>query len=234
MLDLSNHDLFRYYHGDVAVDCREFCDSFVFAVEGCMFYDIQDIQNCHIGTGSDTVSICHCRMHFAQITHHFTFVADQCLTSRMQESFSGFRIVLCFLVHTDLIEELFYHTLHIKEITVSVHTQCEHHTFIRQFGQWKCFRQIYIAQFIQTHIFISSVIVGCQRSQHTVQRNGSHDTEIFTQRVGNCDCFSQFILCRNLQFVKYLRAFEGIAVSLGESAVLSHISCHFFDPQFKW
>ena len=145
MFDLSNHDLFRYYHGDVTVYCREFCDSFVFAVEGCMFYDIQDIQNCHICARSDTISICHCRMHFAQITHQFAFVADQSLTTRMQESLTGFRIVLSFLMHTDLIEELFYYTLHIKEITVSVHTQSEHHTFIRQFSQRKFFWQIYIA-----------------------------------------------------------------------------------------
>ena len=107
-------------------------------------------------------------MDLSKVSYHFAIIDHVCLSSRMEVSLTTVRIVIYFVSHTDFLEEFFANTLHIKETTVSVHTKCEVHTLIRKFCQWQGMWTIYVTKLIETNIFISSVIVCSQRTEHTV------------------------------------------------------------------
>ena len=70
-------------------------------------------------------------MNLTHVTNHGSIINDICLASRMQEGFSGIRIVNFFLMHTDLVEELFYDTLHAEEVAIAIHAKSELHSLIR-------------------------------------------------------------------------------------------------------
>ena len=137
-------------------------------VEACKFKNRKDINHCHICLITNSISICNQRMNLSQIAYNLTIINHICLSSGMKVSLSAVWIIIYFISHSYFLKELFTYTFHVKEIAVSIHTKCKVHTLIRKFCKRKCFRTIYITKFIETYIFISSVIVRSQRTEHTV------------------------------------------------------------------
>ena len=153
-------------------------------------------------------------MNFTEIPQlHFSAV-NICLTSRMEIGLLVRRIISLAACDTYLVQEFLNHAFHGKEISFSVHTQSELHPFLRKFCQRQRFRQVNIAQLIEPHVFISVIVVKCQRGQHTVQRSSTHDTEILSQRVHDLDGISQRRILRNSQLVKGFRTLKGVHESL--------------------
>ena len=172
-------------------------------------------------------------MYLTEIADYFAFIADVGLSARMQVCLIAVRCIVNFLLHAGFFEEFFYNTLHIKEITSSVHTKSKVCPFIRKLSQRKCLRQINFTDLIQTNTFVSSVVVCCQRRQHTMQCGRTHDTVIFTKRITDRNNFTKITVLRNAKFIKYLRAFERIRHSFGESTVFCDISCHILNAEFE-
>ena len=153
-------------------------------------------------------------MNLTQISDYRSIIDDICLTTRMQERFSSIWIISFFQMHTDLVKELLYDAFHGEEVAIAIHTKSKLHALIRQFSERQALWQINISHLIETNILISSVIVGCQRSQHSIQGSSSHNREILTQRIGDHDCLTLTCILRQKQFIKYLRAFEAVGHTL--------------------
>ena len=132
----------------------------------------------------------------------------------MKEWLLAVRIVGNFFLHSDLLEELLAYTLHIEEIAVSIHSKCKHSTLIRKLCDRKGLRKINISKFVETNIFVTSVVVCGKGCQHTVQCACTHDAVVLSKRITDGDDFSKITVLRNAELVKYLRAFERIGHSL--------------------
>ena len=183
-------------------------------VESAEFKDILDIDDCDVSSLTDSIVICNDRMNFSEVTDYFAFVADVCLSARMQISLVAVRCVVDFFLHSGFFEEFFYNALHIKEVSCAVHSKSEVCSLIRKFCQRQCFWQIYFADLIQTNAFVSSVVVCCQRRKHAMQSCCTHDAVVLSKRVADRDRFAKVAILRNAKFVEYFRAFEGVGHSL--------------------
>ena len=147
-------------------------------------------------------------MNLTHVSDNLSIVNDVCLTSRMKEVLSCIWIIGFFLMKSDFFKELFYNTFHTEEVSISVHSKCKLHSFVRQFCQWKCLWKVNISKLVQTNILVSSVVVCCKRCQHTIQGCCTHDTVIFSKRVHDLDCLTHRIILVEEELVKYLRAFK--------------------------
>ena len=165
-------------------------------IEACKLKNCKDIDNCHISFLTDSVSVSYQRMDFSKISDNFSVIDHVCLSSRMEVSLTTVWIIIYFISHSDFLKELFTNALHIKEITISIHTKSKMHTFIRKFCKWKRLRTIYITKLIETDIFISSVIICSKRTEHTVQSSCSHNTVIFSQRVADNNSLTKLAVSR--------------------------------------
>ena len=208
VLDLTCKHLLRNQHTDVTGYCRIFCNSGKLAVKICKFKNALDIDHCDICALPNSIIICNQRMNLSKVTYNGSLVYHIGLSSRMKKWFSACRIILHFLLHTDFFEELLTNALHVKEITGSVHSKCKHGSFIWKLGKWKCLRKIYISKLIKTNVFVSSVIVSCQRRKHSIQCTGTHNAVVLTKRIADGDHLTKYIIFWNSQFVKYLRALK--------------------------
>ena len=126
------------------------------------------IQNCHISPRLHIIVIAHFRMYLTQIPQHTAFINHIRLSARMQEIPAGVGIIGELPAQADAVEELLDDALHRKEITVAVHTECKLHPLVGQFRQRQRLRHVNIAQLIETHILVSSIIIGRQTGQHTM------------------------------------------------------------------
>ena len=173
--NLSDQNIMRYYHRKVSANCREFGNAFILSVEGCERYDRRHIQHCYISSCSDVVVFQYKRMYLSQVAKDNSVIYDVCLSARMQERLACLRIIFFLSCHADCIKEFLYNTLHRKEITVSVHTECHLHSFIRKLCQRQLLCDINVCHFKQLYVFISSVVICCKTCQHTIQGCCSHD-----------------------------------------------------------
>ena len=98
----------------------------------------------------------------------------------MEEGLACLGIVNLLFVKADFIKKFLNHTLHGVEISLPVHPQGELHPLIRKLCQRKLLCHINISQLIETDIFISPIVVGCQRGQHPVQGGSPHNAEILS------------------------------------------------------
>ena len=118
-------------------------------------------------------------MDLSQITYRLSFINDVCLSARMQERFAGCGVINRFLPHADTIEKFLHHAFHRIKITFAVHTKGKLHSFVRQFLQGQFIRLVDIPQLIKPHFFISSIIIGRQAGQHSIQGNRPHNGKVF-------------------------------------------------------
>ena len=58
------------------------------------------------------------------------------------------RIVLRFLLHTDVLQKLFDNTLHREEVALSVKSESKLHALVRKLCQRQCLGQINVAHLI--------------------------------------------------------------------------------------
>ena len=97
------------------------------------------------------------------------------------------------------------------------HAQGKLHPLFRKLCHWNLLGKVNISQLIKTDVFIPPIEIRRQRSQHPIQRNRAHNTEIFTQRIGNHNGLSKPAVLWNQQFIKNFRTFKRIRHALADA-----------------
>ena len=189
--------MLRNQHTDVTGYSRIFGNSSELVVEVCKLQNALNINHCNICTVADSVIVSNQRMNLSKVSHNSAFIDHVGLSSRMKERLLACRIIFHFLLHADLFKEFLANTLHVKEITVSVHSKCEHGSLIRQFCKRQSLWQINISKLVQANVFVSSVVVGCKGRKHSVQGAGTHDAVVLTKRIADGDHLAEHIILRD-------------------------------------
>ena len=158
-------------------------------------------------------------MDFADLADPYAVVDDLRLTARMHIVLQNVCLILSLLFHAEFHEHQLDDALHFEEISVPVHAERELHALIRKLRERQCLRKIDIAGLVEPYRLVPPVVVRAERGQDAVQRRCTHDGEILAQRVRDLDRAAERIIFIERQLVKSFSGLEGVAVSLGESAV---------------
>ena len=172
-------------------------------------------------------------MYFSEISHDCSVIDDICLASRMQIWLARLWIISLFSMHSHFVKEFLNHAFHAEEVAISVHAQRKLHSFFWKFYKRQRLWKVYISQFVQPYILVSSIIIGSQRHQHSIQGCGTHDAVILSKRIDDLYGLAKQRILRYHQFIEHFRTLERIGHTLAESAEFRDIAGYLFYSELK-